>query len=83
MASTDLSTGIWSTTLEEDTAAPAHPIHTTQPSDVDESELKETIDDRTKVSKAVSKGKRRDQKKHGVMSLPAEIRETYAFQWSA
>ena len=26
------------------------------------------------------KGKGKDQKKHGVMSLPAEIRETYAFQ---
>lgn len=74
---------------KEDTAATSLSIHTTHShshsSDVDESNLEELAKDQTQTIKSVDKGKGqgRDQKKHGVMSLPAEIRETYAFQWSA
>lgn len=67
----------------QDTAAVASSIYTTHPSDADESELEESAQDQAKVLKSVDKGKGRDEKKHSVMSLPAEIRETYAFQWSA
>lgn len=69
---------------KEDTAAAAPSFHnTTHPSDADESDLEEPAEDQTQFNKSVDKGKGRDQKKHGVMSLPAEIRETYAFHWSA
>ena len=66
---------------KEDTVAIASSIHTTYPSEADESELEQVVQDQAKEIKSVNKGnKSRDQKKHGVMSLPAEIRETYAFQ---
>ncbi|CAD6592361.1 MAG: hypothetical protein ASARMPREDX12_006042 [Alectoria sarmentosa] len=63
----------------QDTAAVASSIYTTHPSDADESELEESAQDQAKVLKSVDKGKGRDEKKHGVMSLPAEIRETILY----
>ena len=69
----------------QDTNAPAPsiPTFTTHTSDANENELQESVQTQDKGTKRVNKGKGRDQKKHGVMSLPAEIRETYAFQSSA
>lgn len=72
---------------KEDTAATSLSIHTTHPhshshsSDVDESNLEELAKDQTQTIKSVDKGKGkgRDQRKHGVMSLPAEIRETILY----
>ena len=60
---------------QEDTAAAAPSLHTPLPSDANENELEEAAEPQFK-------GKGSDHKKHGVMSLPAEIRETYAFQSS-
>ena len=65
---------------KEDTAAIDPSIHTTHPSDADENDLVEIVEDRAKGTKKLDKGKGKAQKKHGVMSLPAEIRETYAFR---
>lgn len=80
--------GSWSvgTVVEQDkedttnTAAAAPSIHTSNRSNADERELEVSANDRAKWTLRVDKRKGRDQKKHGVMSLPAEIRETYAFQ---
>lgn len=62
-----------------DTTAPAPSIHTTHTSDADESELQEPAIKQTKGIKRVNTEKGRDQRKHGVMSLPAEIRETILY----
>ena len=66
----------------QETAAAVQSIPTAYPSDADDSEIKEAAQTQAKeIKKAVKgKGKSRGQKKHGVMSLPAEIRERYAFQ---
>ena len=64
---------------KEDTAAAAPSIHTAHLSHQDESEIKELPIYKAKETKWMDKGKGREQQ-HGVMSLPAEIRETYAFQ---
>ena len=53
--------------------------HTTHLSHQHESEIKDFLKYGAKETKWMDKGKGREQK-HGVMSLPAEIRETYAFQ---
>ena len=67
---------------EEDTTAATIAINSTHCSDADETESQneEIASNQAKEVKRVDKGKSKDQKKHGVMSLPAEIRETYAFQ---
>ena len=57
-------------------AAPYDP--NTQASITDENQVEEPAEDQAKETKKVVKGKGRHNKKHGVMSLPAEIRETYA-----
>ena len=67
---------------KEDTPATDSSIYATHPSDGDENELEEAAEDQAKGTRKLDKGKGKDQKKHGVMSLPAEIRETYAFQSS-
>ena len=67
---------------QEDTAAAAPSLHTPLPSDANENELEEAAEPQSKGTTKVDKGKDSDHKKHGVMSLPAEIRETYAFQSS-
>ena len=61
---------------KDDTAAAPISIDSTHPSHADQRQI-EGIP-KNKIEKIKGKGK--DQKKHGVMSLPAEIRETYAFQ---
>ena len=63
---------------KEDTAATAPSFHTSIRPDVNENDLQEPAN----RSQRVDKGGGRDQKKHGVMSLPAEIRERCAFQSS-
>ena len=75
---------------KEDTPATAPSVPTIPHSSdavADESHLENPAQDQTQSYKSVGKGKGivkdKDQKKHGVMALPAEIRETYAFQWSA
>ena len=68
---------------QEDTAAVAPSLDTPLPSDANKNELEEAAELRAKGTTKVDKGKGRDHKKHGVMSLPAELRETYAFQSSA
>ena len=60
---------------KEDTAAAAPSIHTTHRSPQKESERKEFPKYKAKETKWMDKGKAREQT-HGVMSLPAEIRET-------
>lgn len=77
MASMEISS--WSVAAKidkEDTPATNHSIYTTHPSDADENELEEAAEDQAKRTKKLDRGKGKDQKKHGVMSLPAEIRET-------
>ena len=64
---------------KEDTAPAAPSIHTTHLSLQNESEINEVPKYKAKETKWMDKGKSREQT-HGVMSLPAEIRETYAFQ---
>ena len=86
MASLELSTAAESWPLpasdqaKQDTAAAAPPVPITHPSNPDENEAKEPDESQVKDFKEVDKGKGKNKKKHGVMSLPAEIRETYAFQ---
>ena len=67
----------------QDIAAAASSIHTSHTSDADESDLEEPEPEPTgnqaRESKSADKGKDRDLKKHGMMALPAEIRERYAF----
>ena len=63
---------------KENTAAAS--IHTTHLSLQCESKRKEFPKYKAKETKWMDKGKAREQT-HGVMSLPAEIRETYVFQW--
>ena len=46
----------------------------------DRNQFDAEADIQAKLIKKVDKGKGGRRKKHGVMSLPAEIRETYAFQ---
>ena len=53
-------------------------IHTTHLSHQNECEINEFPKYKAKETKWMDKGKAREQT-HGVMSLPAEIRETYAF----
>ena len=65
---------------KQDTAAAAPPLPITHPSNPDENEAEEPDETQPKEIKEVDKGKGKHKKKHGVMSLPAEIRETYAFQ---
>ena len=62
---------------KEDTVAAAPSIHTTHLSLQNESEINELPKYKAKETKWMDKGKAREQT-HGVMSLPAEIRETYA-----
>lgn len=68
----------------QDIAAAASTIHTSHTSDTDESELEEPAPEpaghQAKDSKSEEKGKGRGPRKHGMMALPAEIRERYAFQ---
>ena len=86
MASLELSTAAESWPLpasdqaKQDTAAAAPPVPITHPSKPDENEAKLPDESQVKEFKEVDKGKGKNKKKHGVMSLPAEIRETYAFQ---
>lgn len=92
MASLETSTapGSWSLAVsdqgKQDTAAPAPSISSTHLSDPDENQVEEPAGLQVKEIKELDKGKDRPKKekekkkKHGVMSLPAEIRETYAFQ---
>lgn len=91
MASLETSTapGSWSLAVsdqgKQDTAAPAPSISSTHLSDPDENQVEEPARLQVKEIKELDKGKDRakktkKKKKHGVMSLPAEIRETYAFQ---
>lgn len=76
--------GSWSDREDkEDTAAAAPSVHIPHPSNADENEVEEAAQNQAKETKTADKGKGRDQKKHGVMSLPAEIRERYALQSSA
>lgn len=61
-----------------DIAAAAPSIQTTPTSDARQGELQEPSEpagNQVKESKSVNKEKGRDPRKHGVMSLPAEIRE--------
>ena len=64
----------------QDTAAAAPPVPITHPSNPDENQAEEPDQSQPKEVKEVHKGKGKHTKKHGVMLLPAEIRETYAFQ---
>ena len=84
MSSKEISTAMASWSLaakvdKQDIAAAVPSIHSTHTSDADESELEEAAGIQAKESGSADKGNGRDQRKHGVMSLPAEIRETYAF----
>ena len=89
MASLELSTAAESWPLpasdeaKQDTAAAAPPVPITHPSHPDENEAEEPDQSQAKEIKDVDKGKGKNKKKHGVMSLPAEIRETYALQFFA
>ena len=65
---------------DEDTAAAAPPIGAAHLSTADENQLEEPAEIQAKKTKEVDKEKGKHQRKHGVMSLPPEIRETYAFQ---
>ena len=65
---------------KQDTATAAPPVPITHPSNPDENQAEEPDQSQAKEIKEVDKGKGKLKKKHGVMSLPAEIRETYAFQ---
>lgn len=65
---------------KQDTAAPASSISSTHLSDPDENQVEEPVGNQAQEIKELDKGKDKPKKKHGVMSLPAEIRETYAFQ---
>lgn len=68
---------------KEDTATAAPSLnHITHLSDRDENELQNLAKNQAKGAKWMDKGKGREEK-HGVMSLPAEIREMYAFHSSA
>ena len=67
---------------KNDTAAAAPSNGTTHLSTADEKQLEQATEDQAKESKELHKGKSRHKRRHGVMSLPAEIRETYAFQSS-
>ncbi|KAF6233249.1 hypothetical protein HO173_008538 [Letharia columbiana] len=72
--------GSWSDKEDkEDTVATAPSVHTLHPSNADENEVQEAAQNQAKGTKTGDKGKGRDQKKHGVMSLPAEIRETILY----
>ena len=87
MASLEISTAPGSCSLaptddKNDTAAAAPPIGTTHLSTPDEKQLEQTTENQAKESKESDKGKGRHKRRHGVMSLPAEIRETYALQSS-
>lgn len=62
---------------DEDTAAATAPIGAPLLSSADENQVEEPAEIQAE------EGKGEHQSKHGVMSLPAEIRETYAFQSSA
>ena len=66
----------------QDTPTATPSVDTTHPSNADENQLGEPAEIQAKESKEVDRGKGKYQKKHGVMSLPAEIRETYAFRSS-
>lgn len=69
----------------QDIAAATSSIHTSHTSDADESELEEPepepAGNQAKENRSVDRGKGRDPRKHGMMALPAEIRERYAFQY--
>ena len=65
---------------KQDTAAVAPPVPITHPSNPDENQAEEPDQSQAKEIEEVDKGKGKLKKKHGIMSLPAEIRETYAFQ---
>lgn len=67
---------------KEDKSAAASSIGTTLSSNADENDVDKVAQVQAKKSEEADKGKSRHQTKHGVMSLPAEIRETYAFQSS-
>lgn len=68
---------------KQDTSAAAPSISSTHHlSDQDENQVEEPAGNQPEEIKELDKGKSRDKKKHGVMSLPAEIRETYAFHSS-
>ena len=69
--------GSYSNTADQDKEAPS--IHTIHLSHQNQSERKEFPKYKAKETKWMDKGKAREQT-HGVMSLPAEIRETYVFQ---
>ena len=64
---------------KQDTAAAAPPVPTTHPFNADENEAEEPDESQAQEIKELDKGKGKHKKKHGVMSLPPEIRETYAF----
>ena len=84
MASLEMSTPAenWplpaSDQAKQDTAVPAPPVPITPTSHPDENEAEEPDQSQANEIKDVDKGKGKNKKKHGVMSLPAEIRETYA-----
>lgn len=86
MASLEVSTAAESWPLpasdqaKQDTAAAAPPLPIIHPSNPDENEAEKPDESQAKEIKEVDKGKGKLKKKHGVMSLPAEIRETYAFR---
>lgn len=64
--------------MQDIIAAAAPSMQNTHISDADERELQEpskAAENQVKESKTVYKEKGRDPRKHGVMSLPAEIRE--------
>ncbi len=92
MASLEISTppGSWSLAAaaaaagedHQDTPTATLSVDTTHPSNADENHVGEPAEFQAKESKEIVKGKGKYQKKHGVMSLPAEIRETYAFRSS-
>lgn len=65
---------------KQDTAAAALPVPITHPSNAHENEAEKPDESQAKKIKELDKGKGKHTKKHGIMSLPAEIRETYAFQ---
>ena len=60
----------------EDTDVASPSIDITHPPHADEDEVEEPI--AVQVKQIQESGKGKDWKKHGIMSLPAEIRETYA-----
>ena len=78
MSSNEICTAPASGCMQDIIAAAAHSIQTTHTLDADERELQEPSKparNQVNESKIVYKEKGRDPRKHGVMSLPAEIRE--------